>query len=187
MVCLLLAPFVSLLFIGAALTTPLNKRDIADIQGAINTTSFWFTILGNTTTTFPNSTDPLATALYIRNVMVDTGDSLQSGQDALDTTGSFNETGGPVILDSVEALQPTVINALQALINNKATFQGLPEGAGLVKDILQDLQDLRRKDDGFLDSVHSASQPNFEDRATNVTTPIYAAFDTVINAYATNS
>ncbi|KAF9254304.1 hypothetical protein L218DRAFT_1006923 [Marasmius fiardii PR-910] len=185
MLCLLLAPFVSLLFIGSAFTTPLTRRSVADVQNNINIISVGFTTLGNTTTAFPNATEPLAAALFVRAVMKDVGLSLEKGKEALDIIKQpFNDTDGPAIYDAIEALQPAVINAMQAFVDRKAAFQSLSFGGdSMPVIILQDLQALAGVNLDFLNKVNSGSHPNNEARALNATTPIYRAIDGAIAVY----
>ncbi|KAF8157223.1 hydrophobic surface binding protein [Crassisporium funariophilum] len=177
------APLVLLFsFASIGFSTPVKrtvdqvKADIADISAKV-------TALNDKITAFPLTGGTLANALGIHNSAVALVTTLQTATTDVTNTGPVDVTDGTVILDSVQAFEPTIQHALTEIVVKKPAFQALPIG-GLPALILQDLNNLKTGTVAFSNALIAAAPPSLVAEATSLRDGIVAGFDTAIAAYA---
>ncbi|KAF9255827.1 hydrophobic surface binding protein [Marasmius fiardii PR-910] len=176
------APFVALLSVGSALAAPF-KRDVATVQADIATISTQVTALDSSISAFPDTGGSLASALAIHNAATTLDASLKKATTDTQATDPFSENDGQNILASVEAIEPTILHALQTIVAKKPAFDALPIG-GVPALVLQDLQNLSTDTTAFADALIAKSPADLVDRANEIKSTIGDAFATAIAAYS---
>ncbi|KAF7289762.1 Hydrophobic surface binding protein [Mycena indigotica] len=168
----------------AALSVALvAKRDVAAVVADIATITTQVTNLDNAIQAFPVSGGSLAAALGIHNSATALVTSLNTGTTDAVAAGPFTEEEGTAILASVEAIEPTILSALEGIVAKKPGFQSLPIG-GLPALILQDLRNLQTATTAFADALIADSPEDLVERATAIRDGITAAFVPAIAAYS---
>uniref|UniRef100_A0A0W0GD58 Putative hydrophobic surface binding protein n=1 Tax=Moniliophthora roreri TaxID=221103 RepID=A0A0W0GD58_MONRR len=170
------------LFAAAAFATPV-KRTVAQVEADIATMSSQVTSLNNQIQAFPNSGGSLTNALAIFNAAAALDRSITQGTTDVQNTGVFSESDGRTIPRSVQAVQPTIISALDGIASKRAAFDGLPMGgiSGLVK---QYLAALGSDTMAFENALITNAPPDLESTAHGIANAINAAIDNAQAAYA---
>ncbi|KAJ7637249.1 hydrophobic surface binding protein [Mycena polygramma] len=171
---------VSLSLVAASLATPV-KRTVAQVEADIASISTQVTTLDNDISAFPAS--GLAGALSIHTAAGTLESTLNTGTSDVTATGTFSEADGTTILHAVEAIEPTILDALSQITAKQADFAALPIG-GLPALILQDLKTLKTDTDAFAAALIAAAPADLKTEATTISTNIDAGFDTAIAAYS---
>ncbi|KAJ7935182.1 hydrophobic surface binding protein [Mycena leptocephala] len=115
---------VSLLLLTASLGTPL-KRTVAQIEADIASITTQVTTLHSAVQAFPAT--GLAGALGIHTAAMTLETTVkQAAADINVATGPLSEADGSTILNSIVALEPTMLDALQQLIAKHLDFVALP-------------------------------------------------------------
>jgi len=170
----------SLSLLAASFATPV-KRTVAQVEADITSISSQVTTLNNDINGFPAS--GLVGALNIHNAATSLESTLGTGTSDVTSTGTFSQTDGTTILESVEAFVPTILNALTQITAKQADFAALPIG-GIPALILQDLQTLKTDTDAFGAALTAAAPADLKGNATTITNEIDAGFTTAIAAYS---
>ncbi|KAF7349330.1 Hydrophobic surface binding protein [Mycena sanguinolenta] len=168
--------FFSLCLIAASFAVP-TKRTVAQIEADLTSISTQVTALDNDIKGFPDS------ALTTLAAMGLLGTSLNIGTSNMKATGPLNEADATTILNSMQAIEPVIIDALTKLTAEEPAFAGLPLG-GLSALVLQDLQTLKDDTDAFAAALEAAAPANLKAEATSIQSAIDAAFATAIAAFS---
>ncbi|KAF8585461.1 hypothetical protein K439DRAFT_1343284 [Ramaria rubella] len=176
-----LTAFVVIASSLAALGVPHNKRTVAQVEADIATISTAVTNLNNAINAF--TSESLTDALAIHDQAGTLETAINTGTTDVQNTGAVDETDATSILNAVNAIQPTIIAALDAIITKKTLFEDLPLAgvAGLVK---QDLGTLNTDTSAFEAALIAAAPTDLQANATAIKTAIDAAFSAAIAAYA---
>ncbi|KAG6908388.1 hypothetical protein DXG01_004817 [Tephrocybe rancida] len=148
--------------IASSVSTPF-KRTVAQVEADIARISTQTTALDNAIKSFASS-------------------GAGSLTDALNT-GPVSEADARTILNSVEAFEPTIIDALTNIIGKKAAFQALPIG-GIPALVLSDLRSLSTSTAAFETGLIGAAPADLVSEARQVQSSVTAAFNAAIAAYA---
>ncbi|KAF8960434.1 hydrophobic surface binding protein [Flammula alnicola] len=174
--------FVFLLSLATlGLTTPV-KRTVAQVEADIADISTKVTSLDNAINAFPLTGGTLAAALGIHTDAGTVITSLTTATADVVATGPVGDTDGRTILTSVEAIEPTIQDALTAIVTKKPAFVALPIG-GIPALILQDLNNLKSNTSAFSNALISNAPASLTTEATTLRDNILAAFDTAIAGY----
>ncbi|KAL0568528.1 hypothetical protein V5O48_013455 [Marasmius crinis-equi] len=174
--------FFVVLSAASALATPF-KRDVATVKADIATISTQVNALDTSINAFPNTGGTLASALAIHNAAVTLDTSVKKAVTDTQATSAFSEADGQSILSSVEAIEPTILDALNGIVAKKAAFQALPIG-GIPALVLQDLKNLNTDTGAFADALIAKSPADLVTQANQIKTTIANAFATAIAAYS---
>ncbi|KAG6856140.1 hypothetical protein H0H87_007145 [Tephrocybe sp. NHM501043] len=99
------------------------------------------------------------------------------------STGVVSEDDARTFLNSIEAFEPTIIDALTNIVSKKAAFQALPIG-GIPALVLSDLRALNTSTTVFENRLLASTPPDLLAEGRQVQTSINAAFNKAIAAYA---
>ncbi|KAK7046608.1 hydrophobic surface binding protein [Favolaschia claudopus] len=171
----------SLCLVAAAFATPLFKRTVAQVESDIASISSQVTTLDNNIKGFPAS--GLAGALGIHTAATNLETTLNTGTNDVKATPAFSESDGQTILNSVQAIEPVILDALAQITAKKADFDALPIG-GLPALILQDLKTLKADTDAFSGALIVNAPADLKSQATTIQTNIDAGFASAIAAYS---
>ncbi|KAJ6571645.1 hydrophobic surface binding protein A-domain-containing protein [Mycena capillaripes] len=172
--------FFSLSLVAAAFATPV-KRTVAQVEADIASISSQVTTLDNDIKGFPAS--GLAGALGIHAAAGTLGSTLNTGTTDVTNTGTVSEADGATILSSVQAFEPTILDALTQITAKQPNFAALPIG-GIPALVLQDLKNLKTSTDGFSGALIAAAPADLKAQATAIQTAIDAAFSKAITAFS---
>ncbi|KAF8891481.1 hydrophobic surface binding protein A-domain-containing protein [Gymnopilus junonius] len=157
---------------------------VADVETDVQTISTQTTALDNAINAFPNTGGSLVSALAIHNDAVSLGSAIDQGtSDVSGAPQPFSETDGSAILTAVQGFEPTILDALTAIVTKKPAFQALPIG-GIPALVLQDLQNLNTSAFNFEAALIAAAPADLVPTATSVKAAVDAAFATAIAAYS---
>ncbi|KAF7300049.1 Hydrophobic surface binding protein [Mycena kentingensis (nom. inval.)] len=169
--------------VAAAAFGNVLPRDAATVKTDITNIAAQVTTLDNNINAFPASGGTLTAALAIHNSAVALISTINGATTDATNAGAFSEDDGAEILASVEAIEPTIFDALEQIVVKKPAFQALPIG-GLPALILQDLTNLKTSTVAFANALIADSPADLVDEATTLRDDIAAAFDTAIAAYS---
>ncbi|KAJ7888325.1 hydrophobic surface binding protein [Mycena olivaceomarginata] len=156
---------------GLALTA-----DIARISTQVTT-------LDNAIEAYPLTGGTLLNALTIHTDATTLITTLNGAVTDVTATSQLSEADGRTILSSVEAIEPTILDALTNIVVKKPAFAALPIG-GLPALILQDLKNLKTATVAFANGLVSIAPADLVAEATQLSSNITAAFDPAIAAYS---
>ncbi|KAJ6576064.1 hydrophobic surface binding protein [Mycena vulgaris] len=165
--------------VGLALTV---KRDVALVKADIAKITTQVTTLDNAIEAFPLTGGSLVNALAIHTDATSLITTLNTATTDTTANGALAEADGRTILTSVEAIEPTILDALSNIVVKKPAFAALPIG-GLPALILQDLKNLKTATVAFSAALVANAPADLVAEATTVQTTITAAFDPAIAAY----
>ncbi|KAF8489926.1 hydrophobic surface binding protein [Gautieria morchelliformis] len=174
---------VVLIYSLAASASPFNKRTVAQVEADIATINSQVTTLDSAINSFPDSGGSLTQALAIHTDSVNLVSAIAQGTTDVTSTGAFSDADATTILQSLEAIQPTIIDALNAIVAKKPAFQGLPIG-GVTALVKQDIGDLDGNTTAFESALIAATPTDLQANATAIKTAIDAAFSNAVAAYA---
>ncbi|KAJ7624910.1 hydrophobic surface binding protein [Roridomyces roridus] len=163
----------------ASFATP-TKRTVAQVEADIATITTQVNSLNSSINAFPAS--GLVGALGINTASGNLNTAVQQGTTDGTTPQPVSEADGTTILNSVQAVQPTILQALTAIATKKAAFAALPI-AGIPALVLQDLQALNTSTVAFAASLIAAAPADLKAKATAIESAIVSAFATAIAAY----
>ncbi|KAJ7487852.1 hydrophobic surface binding protein [Mycena latifolia] len=172
---------LSFSLLAVAVTSPV-KRTVAQVEADIATISTQVTALDNAINAFPNTGGSLAAALAIHTDATSLETTLNKATTDVTSTGTVDEADGRTILNSVEAFEPTILDALKGIAAKEPAFAALPIG-GIPALILQDLQTLKTDTINFSNALIANAPSDLKSEATDLTNNITAGFNTAIAAY----
>ncbi|KAF7349329.1 Hydrophobic surface binding protein [Mycena sanguinolenta] len=170
--------FVSLCLIAASVSSP-TKRTVAQVEADIASISTQLTTLDEEIKDF-TAPDPLG-ALSIQMTTGSLEHTLNTATLHVKETGPIGEADAPTILDSVEAIEPIIIDALTQIAGKKANFAALLVAPPVV---LADLETLKTDTDELGAALISVAPTDLKPSATSIMSAIDAAFATAIAAYS---
>ncbi|KAL0958505.1 hypothetical protein HGRIS_000647 [Hohenbuehelia grisea] len=178
---------ISVLFFAASLfasafASPV-KRTVAQVEADLADISSRVTTLDNNINAFPNSGGSLAAALGIHTAATNLATALDKGTTDVNATPAFSEADGKTILNTVQGFEPSILDALKAIVAKKPAFDALPLGgvSGLVK---QDLGNLKTSTDNLGSALIAKSPADLVSQATTIKNNIDAGFVPAQAAYA---
>ncbi|KAF5383281.1 hypothetical protein D9615_004806 [Tricholomella constricta] len=175
----------SSVFVLASLVASSFASTVADVQADIADITTKLHALDDSITAFPTSGGTLTQALAIHNNAVALGSSIDQGatDTAAVTPNPVSDADGRSILDSFEALEPTINHALVGIVDRKAAFTALPLG-GIPALVKQDLANLNASTSNIEAALIGSAPAGLVGEATDLKNRIDAAFATAIAAYA---
>ncbi|KAJ7587078.1 hydrophobic surface binding protein [Mycena floridula] len=173
---------VLLSLVVAALAVP-TKRDVATVKSDITTISTQTTSLDGLVNAYPNTGGTLLAALTIHTSATTLLATVKKSTADTLATPPFSEADGAAILQSVEAIEPTISDVLTVIVAKKPAFQALPLG-GVPALILQDLTFLSGNVTAFANALIADSPADLVAEATTLKNNIIAAFAVAIAAYS---
>ncbi|THU93634.1 hydrophobic surface binding protein [Dendrothele bispora CBS 962.96] len=179
---LLTRTFVAL-SIAASTFGAVLKRDVPTILADISKISSQVTTLDNAINAFPDSGGSLVNALAIHTDATNLVSSVNTATSDTTANGAFNEADGQTILNAVQAIEPTILDALTAIAAKQPAFAALPIG-GIPALVLQDLKNLDAGTTAFSNALIANAPADLVPQATDIQTTIGNAFDTAIAAYS---
>ncbi|KAK7061392.1 hydrophobic surface binding protein [Favolaschia claudopus] len=171
---------LSVAAVGLALTV---KRDAATVEADVAKISAQVTTLDNAIVAFPQTGGSLVNALAIHTDATNLITTLNGAVVDVAATPQLSEDDGRTILSAVEAIEPTILDALTQIVVKKPAFQALPIG-GLPALILQDLKNLKAATSSFANGLITIAPADLVDEATQLAQDITNAFDPAIAAYS---
>ncbi|KAJ7260125.1 hydrophobic surface binding protein [Mycena rebaudengoi] len=177
-----LSRFVTILSVAAVGLALSVKRDIATVKADIAQISTQVNSLDSQINAYPTTGGTLLGALNIHSAATALVTTLNKATADVTTNGAFSEEDGRSVLDSVEAIAPTIFDALTVIVAKKPAFAALPVG-GIPALILQDLKNLKAATVSFAGALVSNAPADLVPEATQVQDSIIAAFDPAIAAY----
>ncbi|KAJ7676209.1 hydrophobic surface binding protein A-domain-containing protein [Mycena rosella] len=170
---------LSVAAVGLALSV---KRTVAVVEADIAKISTQVTTLDNAIEAYPLTGGSLLNALTIHTDATTLITTLKTATADVTANGALDEADGRTILTSVEAIEPTILDALTDIVIKKPAFAALPIG-GLPALILQDLTNLKASTVAFAAALVANAPADLVTEATTVQGSITAAFDPAIAAY----
>ncbi|KAJ7488294.1 hydrophobic surface binding protein [Mycena latifolia] len=171
---------LSVAAVGLALSI---KRDVATVKVDVAKITTQVTTLDNAIEAYPLTGGTLLAALTIHTDATTLITTLNTATADVTANGALGETDGRTILNSVEAIEPIILDALTDIVVKKPAFAALPIG-GLPALILQDLQNLKVATSAFASALVANAPADLVAEATTVETTITSAFDPAIAAYS---
>ncbi|CAK5272292.1 unnamed protein product [Mycena citricolor] len=163
-------------------TPTIKKRTVAAVESDIATISSQVNTLDTDVKAFPTSGGTLLQALTIHSAATTLGTTLtKSNTDAAGLT--FSESDASTILSSVQAFEPTILDALSGIVARKAAFNALPVG-GIPALVLQDLKNLNASTIAFANALIAAAPADIKATATALEQSIASPFASAIAAYS---
>ncbi|KAH8831944.1 hydrophobic surface binding protein [Flagelloscypha sp. PMI_526] len=159
-------------------------RDVPTLKSDISSITTATDKLDGDINAFPNSGGTVSGALAIHNDAIAVQKAVNQGTNDAKNTAPLNDAAGMEIYDSVHALQPTIVDALNVIVQKKPAFDALPLN-GISTIVLNDLKGLNASVAGFADSLIAISPLGIVGAALQLKSDIIAAFDTAITAYTT--
>ncbi|KAG7446292.1 hydrophobic surface binding protein [Guyanagaster necrorhizus] len=160
-----------------------TKRTVAQVEADIADIVTQVDALDSSINAFPATGGSLLAALAIHSSATTLISTLQTATTDTTATDAFSEDDGATILASVEAFEPTILDALTAIVAKEPAFEALPIG-GIPALVLQDLQGLNSATGAFSDALIAKSPADLVDQADEIKTTIGNGFDTAIAAYS---
>ncbi|KAK0212851.1 hydrophobic surface binding protein [Desarmillaria ectypa] len=174
---------VLLLSVVTASFALVTKRTVAQVEADIANIATQVNALDNSIKAFPNTGGSLISALAIHSSATSLISTLQTATTDTTATAAFSENDGATILASVEAFEPTILDALTAIVAKRPAFQALPIG-GIPALVLQDLHNLNSGTTAFSNALIANSPADLLDQANGIKSTIGNAFDTAIATYS---
>ncbi|KAF8960436.1 hydrophobic surface binding protein [Flammula alnicola] len=156
---------------------------VADIETDIASIASQTTTLDNAINAFPATGGSLVNALAIHTDAVNLGTAIDKGTTDNVTPTPFSESDGSTILSSVQAFEPTILDALTQIVVKKPAFTALPIG-GIPALIKQDLINLNASTFAFEAALIANAPADLVPTATSIKTTVDAAFASAIAAYS---
>ncbi|KAJ7624236.1 hydrophobic surface binding protein [Mycena polygramma] len=178
-----IARFLTVLSVAAVGLGLTVKRDAAAVEADIAKISTQVTTLDNAIQAFPLTGGSLVAALGIHTDATTLITTLNGAIVDVTATPTLSEDDGRTILSSVEAIEPTILDALTNIVVKKPAFVALPIG-GLPALILQDLKNLKNATVAFAGGLIAIAPADLVAEATEIQNNITAAFDPAIAAYS---
>ncbi|KAJ7663626.1 hydrophobic surface binding protein [Mycena rosella] len=177
---------------AATFATPV-KRTGVQVEADITSISTQVTNLDNAIQAFPATGGSLfgtSIAALLNTIHTDTTSletTLNQGTSDVTATGALGETVGRIILSAVEALEPTILDALMQIAAKQPAFvchftAALPIG-GIPALILQDLQTLKTETVAFANALIADLPADLKAEATTLANKITNGFNIAIAVY----
>ncbi|KJA21575.1 hypothetical protein HYPSUDRAFT_187330 [Hypholoma sublateritium FD-334 SS-4] len=175
--------FVFLLFATSLSVATPHKRTVAKVEADIATISSSVKNLDDLITAYPATGGTLLGALNIHTAAVSLISSLVTGTSDVTSTGPVSVADGTTIFNAVQAIAPTIGDALTGIVAKKSSFAALPIG-GIPALILQDLTLLRGNTTAFSNALIANAPESLVAEDTTLKNNILAAFVPAIAAYS---
>ncbi|KAF7358777.1 Hydrophobic surface binding protein [Mycena sanguinolenta] len=172
--------FFSLCLIAASFALP-TKRTVAQVEADIASVSSQVTTLDNDIKGFPAS--GLLGALNIDTAANTLESRLNTATSDVKANGALDEADATTILNSVQAIEPVILDALSRLAADEPSAAALPI-PGVPGLILSELQTLKTDADAFFAALIAAVPADLQAEATTIQTNIDAGFASAIAAYS---
>ncbi|KAJ7844158.1 hydrophobic surface binding protein [Mycena leptocephala] len=170
----------SLSLLAAVVATPV-KRTVAQIEADIANIASQVATLDNDIKAFPGS--GLVGALGIHSATVTLQSTLNTGTSDVKATALVSESDATTIIHSVEAFEPTILDALSQIAAKKADFAALPVG-GFSVLVLQDLKNLNISTNAFSTALIAAAPADLKTEVMTTVNNIDARFASAIAAFS---
>jgi len=168
----------------AASTARHSRHTVPRLEATIASVLSNITAWNNTITAFPVTGGNLTDALEIHSAAVSLNSSFDTATLEVKLTGPLDKEDGSRIGLSVERLEPSIFDALGAIVMKKPAFAALPSG-DILDVFLSDLKSLQSACRRFVveirHSLERGSRVQLELRV--VEDNVSNAFDSVIAAY----
>ncbi|KAJ6490442.1 hydrophobic surface binding protein [Mycena vulgaris] len=171
--------FLALPLLASAFATP-GKRTVAQVEAEIRTISTQFTSLDTAINGFPAS--GLVGALGIHTAAGTLETPVNQGTTDVKATGTFSEADGATILNSMQAIEPIILDALKGITTKKAAIDSQPI-TRLSALVLQDLTTLSPDINAFTAALVAAAPADLNAQAIAIQNAIAQAFGNAIAAY----
>ncbi|KAJ6492148.1 hydrophobic surface binding protein [Mycena sanguinolenta] len=176
--------FFSLCFIAATFALP-TKRTVAQVEADIASVSSQVTTLDNDIKGFPAS--GLLGALNIDTAANTLASRLNTATSDLKENGALDEADATTILNSVQAIEPVILDALSRLAGDEpaaVSYSAALPIPGVPGLILSELQTLKADADAFSAALIGAVPADLQAEATTIQSNIDAGFASAIAAYS---
>lgn len=160
-----------------------TKRTVAQVESDITNIATQVNALDSSIKAFPDTGGTLLSALAIHSSATSLLSTIQTATTDTTATAAFSEGDGATILAAVEGFEPTILDALTAIVAKQPAFQALPIG-GIPALVLQDLQNLNSGTTAFENALIAKSPADLLAQANDIKTSIGNAFTTAIAAYS---
>ncbi|KAJ7797771.1 hydrophobic surface binding protein [Mycena leptocephala] len=170
---------VSLLLLAASVANPL-KRTVAQIEADIATITTQVSTLHSAVQAFPAT--GLAGALGIHSDATALETTVNQAAVDLKATGPLSEADASTIINSIVALEPTMLDALQQLIAKEPNFAALPVG-GVTALIHQDLLGCLASETAWAQALFAVVPVDLQAKLTGLTN-ISTALAAAISVYS---
>ncbi|RAK94554.1 hypothetical protein BO79DRAFT_132064, partial [Aspergillus costaricaensis CBS 115574] len=152
--------------------TPILRRDAITVQNDVNQRIVpGITTLTNDVNAFPSS--GLAGSVAIHTDFQNLISSVNHATTDTNSAGSLDDESGAAILNSLQAVPPSLSNLLGALGTEVSAWSAVPGGASL---ILGDLQSLNTASDNFADALTTNGPASISDQVAAIKTFIDNSF-----------
>ncbi|KAJ3741468.1 hydrophobic surface binding protein [Lentinula detonsa] len=179
-----IASFAILLtFVTACLAAIPMKRDVGTVEQDITNIASQVTALDSAINAFPTAGGSLLSALAIHAEATGLASALGTAATDVAATAPFSDADATTILASVEAFEPTILDALTGIVAKKPAFDALPLG-GVSALVAEDLVTLSTNTKDFENALIADTPANLLAQATPITSTIDAALATASAAYA---
>ncbi|KAF5337821.1 hypothetical protein D9758_015710 [Tetrapyrgos nigripes] len=200
--------FLALAALALVAASPVEKRTVAQVEADLRNIATQVTTLDNSINAFPNTGGSLVQALAIHTssanlvpvvnsattdvqvhfifnllLLTDTETDDYIGFFPLQGTTGVTEADGQAILAIVNGFEPTIIDALNAIITKKPAFDALPLG-GVSALVKQDLAQLSAATAALETALINEAPADLKAQATSIQTAVNAAFAKAQAAYA---
>ncbi|KAF8498872.1 hydrophobic surface binding protein A-domain-containing protein [Gautieria morchelliformis] len=177
--------FVVLISALAASALPFNKRTVAQVESDIATINSQLTTLNSAINSFPDSGRSLTQAWAIHMDSVNLASAITQATTDVTSTGAFSDADATTILHSVEAIQPTIIDALNTVVAKKAAFQGLPIGGVMaLQAIKQDIDALTGRINASANALLNATSRDLQEVVERLQASINDALNATASVFA---
>ncbi|KAJ7723491.1 hydrophobic surface binding protein [Mycena maculata] len=158
-------------------------RTVATVEADIATVTTQLTALDTAIEAFPLTGGSLLAALGIHSDATTLITTLNGATSDVTANGALDDADGSTILASVEAIEPTILDALTDIVTKEPAFASLPIG-GIPALILQDLENLQTATAAFAAALVSNAPADLVSEASTLEDNINAAFTPAIAAYS---
>ncbi|KAK7445737.1 hypothetical protein VKT23_014732 [Stygiomarasmius scandens] len=165
-----------------ALASPF-KRTVAQVETDLRNIATQVTTLDNNINAFPNSGGSLTQALAIHTAAQNLLTSVNSATTDVQGTTGVSESDGQTIIGIVNGFEPTIIDALNAIITKKPAFDALPLG-GVSALVKQDLGQLGTATSNLEVALINQAPSDLKSQAQSIQAAVDAAFAKAQAAYA---
>ncbi|KAJ7788412.1 hydrophobic surface binding protein A-domain-containing protein [Mycena olivaceomarginata] len=159
--------FFSLCLVSVSFATP-AKRTVAQVEADITSIGNQVKTLDTDLTGFPAS--GLAGALAIHTAASNLVTTVNTGTTDVKNTGTVSEADGNTILTQVQAIEPTILDALSQITAKQPSFAALPIG-GIPALVLQDLKTLNTSTVAFAAALIVAAPADLRAQQRLLRTP----------------
>ncbi|THV02018.1 hypothetical protein K435DRAFT_775754 [Dendrothele bispora CBS 962.96] len=165
-----------------AVAIPL-KRTVAQVETDLRNIGTQVTNLDNSINAFPNSGGSLTAALAIHTDAQNLVSSVNTANIDVQDMTDVSESDGRTILGIVNGFEPTIIDALNAIVAKKPAFDALPLG-GVSALVKQDLAQLATATEALENSLINEAPADLKPQAQDIQSAVNAAFANAQAAYA---